>query len=91
MIRVYDETRILALPLYSILQCVFPQNPDSERIRHAPRGSKSTVRSKILKFEPTFLNFRSISSGIPSFANSALFILAVFDRKRPRESASSVG
>ena len=24
-----------------------PQNPESERIRHAPRGSKSTVRSLI--------------------------------------------
>src|SRR3990167_9480021 len=34
-----------------------PQNPDSARIRHAPRGSKSTVRSKILKFEPTFFEF----------------------------------
>jgi len=24
-----------------------PKNPESERIRHAPRGSKSTVRSLI--------------------------------------------
>jgi len=29
-----------------------PQNPDSARVRHAERGSKSTVRFKILKFEP---------------------------------------
>ena len=33
-----------------------PKNPDSERIRHAPRGSKSMVRAVIIKFEPTFLN-----------------------------------
>ena len=33
-----------------------PKNPESERVRHAPRGSKSTVRASIIKFEPTFLN-----------------------------------
>ncbi len=33
-----------------------PKNPESERVRHAERGSKSTVRSLIKKFEPTFLN-----------------------------------
>src|SRR3989344_5882810 len=53
-----------------------PPNSESKRVFHAPRGSKSTVRSKILKFEPTFLNSRKNSSGIPSFANSILFILA---------------
>ena len=35
----------------------FPQkNSESERIFHAPRGSKSTVRASTKKFEPTFLN-----------------------------------
>ncbi len=33
-----------------------PPNSESKRVFHALRGSKSTVRSKILKFEPTFLN-----------------------------------
>src|SRR3989338_229401 len=40
-----------------------PKNSESERIFHAPRGSKSTVRSKILKFEPTFLNSPRKTSG----------------------------
>src|SRR3989344_8756585 len=33
-----------------------PPNPESKRVFHAPRGSKSMVRSLIKKFEPTFLN-----------------------------------
>ena len=33
-----------------------PKSPESKRVRHAERGSKSTVRSLIKKFEPTFLN-----------------------------------
>jgi len=38
------------------LFCLPPKNSESERVFHAPRGSKSTIRSKLLKFEPTFLN-----------------------------------
>ena len=50
-----------------------PPNPEFKRVFHAPRGSKSTVRSLIWKFEPTFLNKWVFSSFVRSFANSILY------------------